>query len=63
MRVKIYQINPDKDKNNVKFMSHGYAESHGGVDPSAYKCVFAGDMEAIVRVMTTVSISSVIGFP
>ena len=47
MRVKIYQINPDKDPNNVKFMSLGYAESHGGIDPSAYKCVFAGDIEAI----------------
>ncbi len=46
MRVKIYQINADKDSNNVKFRDYDFTMNHGGVDPSVYKCVFAGDIEA-----------------
>ena len=47
MRIKIYQLDGDKDKNGVKFMSHEFTMKHGGIDPKAYKCVYHGDVKAM----------------
>ena len=47
MRIKIYQLDGDKDKNGVKFMSHKFTMEHGGIDPKAYKCVYHGDVKAM----------------
>lgn len=47
MRVRIYQINSDRDVNRVKFQDYDHTMQHGGVDASVYKCVFAGDIEAV----------------
>ena len=47
MRIKIYQLDGDKDKNGVKFMSHEFTMKHGGIDPAAYKCVYHGDVKAM----------------
>lgn len=46
MRVKVYQIQTERDKNNVKFRNYEETERHGGVNSSSYQCVFAGDIRA-----------------
>lgn len=46
MRIKVYQINGNRDVNNVKFMDYDLISEHGGVVPSAYKHVYSGDIEA-----------------
>lgn len=49
MRVKIYQIDSDRDKNQVKFLGFEHLQSIQGstdIDASLYKNVFYGDVEA-----------------
>ena len=46
MRIKIYQIDHDKDTKAAKFMPLEYTAEHGGINPSAYNTVFYGDVEA-----------------
>ena len=45
MKIKVYQIDRDHDDKNVMFMGYDFTMSHGGVDPSDYKCVFDGNVE------------------
>ena len=63
MKVRIYQINKELDTENALFMGFDFAEKHGGVDSSVYKCVFDGslncsDIEESIR-SATPSIPSV----
>lgn len=47
MKVKVYQVNPELDSHGTKFHSYDSAiESVGGIDPSIYKMVFDGELEA-----------------
>lgn len=46
MRVKIYQINAEKDENTKRFSPFSYAEEHGGVNSDMYKQVYFGDLDA-----------------
>lgn len=46
MRVKIYQINAEKDENANRFSPFSYAEEHGGVNPDKYKQVYFGDLDS-----------------
>ena len=49
MRIKIYQINPDRDKNNVKFHNLKNAQRFQGkadIDPSIYDEVFNGEVDS-----------------
>lgn len=49
MRIKIYQINPDRDKNKVKFHSIKNAQRFQGkadIDPSIYDEVFNGEVDS-----------------
>lgn len=46
MNTKIYQINRDRDINNLCFMSYSFTERHGGIDPSIYDLVFDGEVDA-----------------
>ena len=46
MRIKIYQLNPEKDIRRVRFEGYEQTEQCGGVRASEYKCVFHGDVEA-----------------
>lgn len=39
MRIRIYQLNSDKDTRRVKFENYEQTERHGGVRDSEYKCV------------------------
>ena len=43
MRIKIYQINDSNNKNH--FMSYDSTMANGGIDESAYKNVFHGDVD------------------
>ena len=45
MKVRIYQINKELDTENALFMGFDFAENHGGVDSSVYKCVFDGRLD------------------
>lgn len=50
MIVKIYQIDTEKDKNNVKFMGRDQLEKYQGssaVDASLYDEVYSGEVDAV----------------
>ena len=46
MRVRIYQIQSERDKKRLKFCSFTETERLGGIDPTNYQCVYAGDIQA-----------------
>ena len=49
MRIKIYQINPDRDKNKVKFHNLKNTRRFQGtadIDPSVYDEVFNGEVDS-----------------
>ena len=46
MRINIYQIDGDKDSRRVKFEGYERTLKNGGIDPSIYKCVFHGYVDA-----------------
>lgn len=46
MRVRIYQLNVNRDEQMLKFCNHEKFVKKGGLDPSKYDCVFHGDLEA-----------------
>ena len=48
MRIQVYQINPDRDKNGLKFMSRATLRKLTGIDmadESLYDEVFDGDVD------------------
>ena len=48
MIIAIYQINPNRDRKHVAFMSTAFLESHLGgseIDSSVYDRVFEGEVE------------------
>lgn len=45
MRVKIYQIDSEKDEHAYRFAPLSYVEKRGGIDPNIYKQVFYGDID------------------
>lgn len=46
MKIKIYQITPEKDARGLMFMRLSFAQRHGGVDASEYELAFEGDVPA-----------------
>ena len=46
MKVRIYQINMDRDINRLSFMDYEFAHKHG-LEPELYDLVFDGNLEAI----------------
>ena len=46
MRINIYQIDGDKDSRRVKFDGYEATMRNGGIDPTIYKCVFHGYVDA-----------------
>ena len=42
MRINIYQVMSEEDKNHIKFRDFKHATTYGDIDPSIYKCVFRG---------------------
>lgn len=45
MRVKIYQIDLEKDEHAYRFAPLSYVEKRGGVDANIYKQVYYGDID------------------
>lgn len=45
MRVKIYQIDSEKDEHAYRFAPLSYVEKRGGVDANIYKQVYYGDVD------------------
>lgn len=45
MEIRVYQVNTDRDDEEIAFMPYTYAEQHG-IDPYAYDKVYDGEMEA-----------------
>jgi len=46
VKIKVYQIDHEKDAWNVMFMDYAFTGKHGGVNPAVYKCVFDGNVDA-----------------
>ena len=46
MKIKLFQIDPETDANNLLFMNYEWAMSHGGIHQDSYKLVFDGDVDA-----------------
>ena len=46
MKVKVYQIDSERDQNRVKFMGYDLTQKHGGVNPTSYRCVYSGEVDA-----------------
>ena len=45
MQIRVYQVNTDRDYEEIAFMPYDYAEQHG-IDPYAFDKVYDGEMEA-----------------
>lgn len=45
MKVKLFQIVPEEDRNNLLFMNYEYTRTHGGIRESAYELVFEGELD------------------
>ena len=46
MKIQLYQISPEKDKNNLLFRNYDFVMNHGGIDYDSYELVFEGEVEA-----------------
>ena len=57
MRVKIYQINPERDNNRMKFMSLSDSQSP---DPSIYDEVFDAEIDENDSILWDIRCSEVI---
>jgi hypothetical protein len=45
MEIKIYQVNTDRDDNEIAFMPYSYAEIQG-IEPYSYDMVYSGNLPA-----------------
>lgn len=46
MKIRLYQIAPEKDDKNLMFMSYEFTVLHGGINADSYELVFDGDLPA-----------------
>lgn len=42
MKIRIFQIDHEKDENRLAFMNYDHVQSRGGVNPSIYRQVYGG---------------------
>ena len=45
MKVKLFQIAPEKDRYNLMFMNYEFTMEHGGIRESTYELVFDGELD------------------
>ena len=65
MKIKVFQVNPELDRYDTLFRSYDSAmKSAGKIDPSIYKTVFAGNVEAEVLedVFAALNFSQPVGY-
>lgn len=58
MRIRVFQINEEKDENALEFMGYDTAMKKGGIDPAIYRQVYGGmvncaDIEGIFTLCNT----------
>ena len=46
MKIKVYQMNVERDKRRLLFMDYDYTRRYGGVEPEEYDLVFDGEVTA-----------------
>lgn len=46
MEIKIYQVNTDRDDNQIAFMPYSFAETQG-IEPYSYDMVYSGNLPAV----------------
>lgn len=46
MKIELYQISSEKDKNNLMYMNSDFVMKHGGIDYDSYELVFEGEVDA-----------------
>lgn len=46
MKIKLYQIAPERDDKNLMFMNYEWTVKHGGVHSGPYELVFDGEVDA-----------------
>lgn len=46
MKIELYQIQEEKDKNRLMFMDSDWVMSHGGIDYDSYELAFEGEVDA-----------------
>ena len=44
MKIKLYQIAPEKDDKNLMFMGYKFTVLHGGINADSYELIFDGDL-------------------
>ena len=44
MKIKLYQIAPEKDDKNLMLMGYKFTVLHGGINADSYELVFDGDL-------------------
>ena len=65
MKIKVFQVNPELDRYDTLFRSYDSAmKSAGKIDPSIYKTVFAGNVEAedLEDVFAALNFSQPVGY-
>ena len=65
MKIKVFQVNPDLDCHNTLFRSYDCAmKSAGRIDPSIYKTVFNGNVDAqdLEDVFAVLNFSQPVGY-
>ena len=64
MKIKVYQIDHEKDAWNVMFMDYAFTRKHGGVNPAVYKTVFDGnvDTENLEEVFALLNTDAPVGY-
>ena len=45
MKIRLYQIAPEKDDKNLMFMGYEFTVLHGGINADCYELVFDGDSD------------------
>lgn len=65
MKIKVFQVNPELDRYDTLFRSYDSAmKSAGKIDPSIYKTIFAGNVEAedLEDVFAALNFSQPVGY-
>ena len=65
MKIKVFQVNPELDRHGTLFRSYDAAmKSAGQIDPSIYKTVFDGNVDAqdLEDVFAVLNFSQPVGY-
>ena len=60
MKIKLYQIAPEKDDKNLMFMGYKFTVLHGGINADSYEIVFDGPCSTGIL---TIGLESGLGTP